>query len=489
MKFAHWLVLGCIPAVLACSSDLDTDSETTAQVDQAAACPKVVPNSLNIDRSLWVRDAQILGKFQLQRVLTQIRTSSGASQPLNNAVLFTKWMDTFNSDSNGRFIDVQHCNDVSQTFGVECPRPEGQLAFLSSGGLPFRPVAIINRFDLAPQTGANCGEYRIVFAKDQALAPNGRMFIIFEATLPNPTPSAGIAGCLPVARFWSDLTRDNDLTSRQIKLENFYFTGTAIPGFPPVVHAKHFGLFTPGGTPGDGQIRTNNFISPSTWNLREYKLMTDGVTISVQPVENGTNPARHAFFNDPVAGRTETDLQNFRSLFLNTNMSASALLPSGTGNALINGISMRSSPVWDSIDSNAQTNAMVYKSHVQTEMRDLITQRINALGLAASLSVENVLDRATTQTCGGCHLQSDGVPLTRDTVNGPRWPRSLGFVHVNESGARSTALDQVFLPHRRTVLENYINSQCDNPPLASARAPAAIDPTKTVGGSAVGAAN
>jgi hypothetical protein len=103
--------------------------------------------------------------------------------------------------------------------------------------------------------------------------------------------------------------------------------------------------------------------------------------------------------------------------------------------------------------------------------------------------VDNVLDRATTQTCAGCHLFSGGQALG----GGKTWPSSLGFVQIDEASNLSPALTGTFLPRRKAVLEKFINDRCTGvaagaPPNAlPAAAPSAEE--LTVGGSAVGAAN
>ena len=102
------------------------------------------------------------------------------------------------------------------------------------------------------------------------------------------------------------------------------------------------------------------------------------------------------------------------------------------------------------------------------------------LALDAPLTTTNVLARATTQTCAGCHEVSSNV----DLGGGLRWPPSNGFTHVDERGQLSSALLDVFLPHRLGVLEGFINARC-----GTARPSHAIDPRRTIGGGVVGNAN
>jgi hypothetical protein len=44
------------------------------------------------------------------------------------------------------------------------------------------PTAIFNRFDLSASNGQHCGEYRVVYHKNNG----NRFFLSFEAKYPNP---------------------------------------------------------------------------------------------------------------------------------------------------------------------------------------------------------------------------------------------------------------------------------------------------------------
>jgi hypothetical protein len=245
-------------ALAGCATTIEPPA--TAQTDEAVTCP--VP-TLDRDRSLEVTDPTALANFSLHRVMQAITASGKATNtPLQ---LWQQWMKTFDDCGNP---------DVDPNgYGIVCSRkPEASLAGINpfkSSGPRFEPTALANRFDLAPRSGADCGEYRIIYAMKDG---NGRGFLIFEGRLPNPTPSLGIAGCAPVADFWAQLSNDSSATSRAAKLDQFYFTG--LTGFEPVVAASHYGLVTtPSATAArKGQIRTNMFVQFAQWNLREFQL-------------------------------------------------------------------------------------------------------------------------------------------------------------------------------------------------------------------------
>ncbi len=56
----------------------------------------------------------------------------------------------------------------------------------------LKPLAVFNRFDLAPADWIHCGEHRIVYGKENPddPAPPNRFLLIFEAAVPNPEPAA-----------------------------------------------------------------------------------------------------------------------------------------------------------------------------------------------------------------------------------------------------------------------------------------------------------
>lgn len=307
---------------------------------------------------------------------------------------------------------------------------------------------------------------------DPAIA--GRAFIIFEAALPNPTPAAGIDACLPVAQFWQGLSQDTSATSRAAKLEKFYFTGGAVTGFPAVVDANHYGLAQQSSSQRSaGQVRTNFFVNFAEWQLREFKLRrtcTDPTnagtcTLGFEHVTVKENPAEELF------GGAHPRSQAFLSNFLNQV----PLLAAGN----LNLIKMKIGNNFNEFESISQTQNVLYSTPgvASTATRDAIRQKLTAMG--SSLTVNNILDRATTQTCAGCHQVSNGASVG----GGLTWPGTLGFVHVDEQSTLSPALTSTFLPRRKNVLERFINDRCDG------STPPALEPGFTVGGSMEGAAN
>lgn len=477
-----FVLAGC-----AAASDMSDDSESdpTGNTNSALTpVPCADVSGTDVLKSLAVTDPAILAKFSFDRVMNQLLTSADVSKTETSTKVFKRWMSTFASTTA-----PGDCNDPGidpNKYGLRCPRPaEAQLAtvdpFATTSKVTWKPIGLFNRFDLAPASGANCGEYRIVYAMQTSSgAPVfGRAFIIFEAALANPKPKLGLKGCFPVAKFWQGLSGDT-LANRTDKLDKFYFTGTAIAGVAPVVKAAHYGLSTNAGGPTSGQIRTNFFVNLREWHLREFKTKrtcadaskASTCELAMAHVTVKTNPANELFSGthaNSAAYRTELSSR------LGTLLSTDA-----------NSIGLAVTDRFNEFESVEAGNNVVYSSHADATMHSAIQSKLTTLN--SKLTVNNVLDRATTQTCAGCHLFSSGKSLGGGTT----WPASLGFVQIDEASNLSSALTGTFLPQRKTVLEKFINDRCT--PVAARAAsqrPAtdAADDELTVGGSPVGAAN
>jgi len=424
------------------------------------------------DRSLAVTEERILEPFTLQRVMDQIVATSGVSG-VTPVSLFQQWWDTQNLAPG--IGAGPHCDDET-LMGVpalngypwECPRAEGYQAHVDPfRGLPrdhlYMPIGLFNRFDLAPANGAHCGEYRIVFAmRPGHRDARGRNFLIFEAVLPNPDPARGIGGCLPVAQFWYDLTSEPDPMVRQRLLFDFYFRG--LPGFEPVVHARHYGTQLTDGGYGctTGQIRTNQFVG-GEWNLREFRLVNDcrcgSCFLVMAPTTVKDNPYGKLFDSStshPAAPALQStvvgavgslgtggvnDLGWSVSNKLNTGESVSLLGGPYDYLTIFNDGTAIDPTFFDAIDAEI---ASVWPGLYHPEQ---------------------IVTRAQTQSCAGCHHTTNSA----DIGNGFVWPDSLRFVHVEEfvSGGffpMSDALRHEFLPHRADLLESFVLSGGTSPP-------------------------
>jgi len=234
------------------------------------------------------------------------------------------------------------------------------------------------------------------------------------------------------------------------------------------------GMIMSYGTTGRfGQIRTNMFVNFAEWNLREFKLLRDCTSpdrtcvLRFEHVPVAANPANEVFLDG------HANSASFQASFLDQ---VAAL--AGATNPNMLGLSTADNH--NELESAPQRADVDYAApgHASAGLRAGVQSRLTAIG--SPLTVDNVLDRAKTQTCAGCHRRSAG-----SNVGGFVWPSDAGFVHITENGGLSTALTGTFLPNRRSVLDSFIAARCGLVPVLAAR----VDSRRTVGGGLVGAAN
>jgi len=417
-------------------------------------------------RSLFITELEVVQQaVSLEQVLAKLAADSG-EPGLTPDLLWQQWWDTQNK---GPGLDLgAHCDDATNSqgeevingFPIQCPRNEGDETAVDpfTPGNPsfYEPLALVNRFDLAPLDGANCGEYRVIFARHSGATDSGnRNLVIFEAVLPNPDPSCGLEGCRNIARFWRGLSRTDDPARRAEALRRFYLEGFPSRGIKPVIHAKHFG-------PGGGQIRTNQFMSGAEdqlWQLREFKL--------AQLCEGGTGSCSLEFVPVTVKGNPFGELFNgttgdhrawrFQRHYLTQVENLSA--------ADLNQFFAVAPDRFNAGQSNSQLDENDYPFHFEQDPRfeHALKRRLRFLGIR--LKPDHLVRRSLAISCAGCHQLSNDFP--ENDLGGLTWRPSLGFVHVseqlidiidrNEHFRISPALKEVFLPHRAEVFERYLD--------------------------------
>lgn len=440
--------------------------------------------------SLVVTNTEIVGAFKLKDVLQQLIDQAGVS--LTPLQLFRQFMDTNRKAADGIGLGP-HCDDVVipgsagsiNGWPIDCPRVVGLEADRDPFADEEAPNAYVattlsNRFDLAPPDGANCGEYRVVFARRSGI-PEGafqmRNFIIFEGRLPNPTPSLGREGCRPVVDFWYHLSDPaKSLATRRDELLAFYFDGLA-GGFEPVFHINHYGQ---NAGPYGGQIRTNEFLfAPAvdntapepftTWNLREFRLLHSGSgssgTLVVTPSFVKDTPAAPLF--DP--GSTDARAVAFRStsfpglverLAAADDINRFAFEPSypTTMNA------------GESQMIGLQNNYFATFGAGPSALRTSIQNKLTAMGSA--LTPDQVVGRAFSLSCSGCHEpigDATGSPSVHlDLGTTATLAKLRPFTQTSEQleadpdepgGQRfkiSEALTGVFIPFRKNVMADFL---------------------------------
>jgi len=425
----------------------------------------IEPNS----RALVITDPEILAKFSLERVLQQMITSANppVSIPITPLELLQRLFDTENAAAGGAFADVPHCDEFSFAFMnapvTHCPRAEGALAtnpnlLTADDPNSFVPVAIVNRLDLMRQSATACGEYRVVYAKLSGKTnPEDRVFVIFEASLPNP--SFDVMGCKPVADMWASLEKETDLQVVSDKIENFFFTG--LSGFQPVVHLDNCGDKSPdddgsyGG--GRGQVRVGHKMQVP-WEWREFHLKRTGgldTTLTFVPVTVKNNPTPERF---DIAATPGDDWFRQEFMMMNTQLLAKStigeLRMQAPGKSNLGQSAFEGAAASDYATRGSKQPGSDFATQIEAQFAGLATPP--SCPPDDPLTGKNILQRASMLTCAGCHAPQKFLEPGNSIGCGLTWPDSLGEVHIDENSQLSPALKDVFLPSRADLLSAFV---------------------------------
>ena len=456
-RYSMFAAAGLALLATACGVEIG-EAEWSAEIEQP------LPRAIDARRSLAVTDLDILSRFSFERVMTQLAAQSGVPG-LTAVQLFQQWWDTQNPGPG--LYEGPHCDDeVSSDYESQLngypyfcrSEAEGTQAtcnpFAPNSECAYIPIGLFNRFDQAPEDGSHCGEHRIVYAKQSGLSSTSdRNLLIFEAALMNPLPHLGAKGCKKIADIWANLTPVASQSARAGALERFYFEGQG--GVPPVVSIAHFG----DNALGIGQIRTNQFSHTTTgWSFREFKLLRtcSGSACSAMhfvPVTNKTNAFGPLF----APGSTLPAAVDFPAFFLTQveSLASATSLPD---------ISLQVPDVYNSAQSQASGSTayeMRYLDHFGGDLQTNVQAALTTLG--SSLTPEQIVLRAQSQSCAGCHRLNNSVYLGGDLT----WTPSLGFTHVTERETEvvggvvryrlSDALINDLLPRRTQILQDFLS--------------------------------
>jgi len=237
---------------------------------------------------------------------------------------------------------------------------------------------------------------------------------------------------------------------------------------------------------GAGQIRTNSLVKTTTgWSLREFKLLRTcarpggaggGLAFTGAPVLDPLAPIHGPCSSIqlvPVTDKTNA----FGGLFAPGSALPNAAgfvsyFPSQVGTLAASDLMAISLTVPDEFNtgqsqaSSTTAAEMKYADQFTTSpspLRDALQAELTRIG--SDLTPDDIVLRAQANTCAGCHRLNNNV----DIGGGLTWPSSLAFVHVSDRvtevvdgvtrHALSPALTDVFLPHRQSVMEDFLNDK------------------------------
>jgi hypothetical protein len=459
MKFPSRHVLNLLLVVLVEGASLPALATPPAKGFVSEIAPPPPPNQL---QSLAIVDQTVLRNsgvdFTLARTLGQIISTAKVTETntaANREAFLATMIKTFSTKT---VVNPQSKVTITMTArpGEAALVPSHLLNPSDADGM--RLVGLFNRLDQAPANWAYCGEYRMIYEKGNPVSLGNRFTMIFEAALDNPHPELGAKGCLPVAQFWAGLTTQSGTTLAK-SVETFFYKG--LPGFTPVVSFQNYGS-------PFGQIRANMFVNNAVWQLRQWLVAKNGtgsVSFVMAPVQNSPLIALYGQSmpgEDPNLTALRKSFQSESNLgFLQQLTSTDQLGKTEvvTSSQLFFKLGVAFKTEYDGYESTT-TAPQDDPSLLSTSIPGL-QSAINALGLPWALSAKEVLARAGTQSCGGCHgfasNEAMGPSSTGSTVT---WP-TTAFVHIDENGLMSQALSNFFLPERLTNLNAFIANQTE----------------------------
>jgi hypothetical protein len=406
------------------------DSENVASTGSTEQA--LTASDIDATKSLLVTDEDVVSAFTLKEVMDQL--SNGHALALFHQMFATELQPGDPNAGTG-----PNCTGAINGWPASCPRAEGSEASSDPFSDPtsdsgYMPTTLSNRFDLAPADGKDCGEFRINFARVSGAKNSAdRIFLAFEARLTNPTPTLGLAGCRPVEQFWQSLSTLPTAT-RAAQMHNFYMQG--LSGFSPVISVHNFGEAD--GSDG-GQVRIAEFGFPnqagSDWSMREFRLRpaTSGtLPYLMQPNFDKDVPARSLF--DTTL--TDAVTTNFQTSYFPTAVERLALqdvnamnypghVPDqfNSGDSHMLGFGTAITPLFSNYGEQFGTGASAFRSRIQAQL--------TAIG--SPLTPDNIVARATSLSCGGCHNISQDDQLLRPLGLPQAFPRSTGFIQVDET--------------------------------------------------------
>lgn len=413
--------------------------------------------SLDARRSMVITDVALLQGFTFTRFLDQLIARSGV-QNLTAAQLYRQWFDTQNPMPGLADPAGPHCNDFLTLgevsfngFPRRCPTSEGQLAATPYGEDEYVPIAVVNRFDQTPPDGSNCGQFRVVFAR--RMAPRLRLHVILEPVMPNPKPSKGLEGCRAVAQFWADLTKVDSMIERRTKLEQFYFDG--IPGVPPVIDPAHFGA--------TGGIRTTQIAvvgaAPRMYQFHVTKDCSSGpCTLRMTPDVLPNMPYGRLFDSTENTSQAQAFQDAFVEQVPNLAVHDVNEYFMNIPRTYLMG---ESDPLDDEKEFEYRTPFNRSKT-INPTFRNRIQAKLTAI--ASTLSPEQIILRAETQNCVGCHFLSgtvgEGLVFPRaidDTQHITEDQLEAGELGAASRYVISSALRDTYVPHRMRILIDFLN--------------------------------
>lgn len=310
------------------------------------------------------------------------------------------------------------------------------------------PIAAVNRFDLAPHNGRDCGEARLIYGFRPITGGPPEVTVAIDAVIANPSPACGLAACAAIQRAWAGIPAAVSANEEARLLEQLYFQGVA--GFPPAISLAGF-------VPDSSQARRGRIDvgrrRHTTWSWREFEAsrscQNTGCTFAWVPTTpvgalepsyfdpTNTSPVAAAFRSYFVSQRPRLEASDTRCLsfgsfdrrYATTTIRASLLEPS-------------------------------YVAYFAKQGRSPFSDALAASSVPRTITPQQLVLRAEALSCQGCHSHSSSA----DLGGGLYWPNALDGTHIGmdtEPGVHgpryvvSEAVRELFLPERARILREF----------------------------------
>ncbi len=418
-------------------------------------------SGINIDvrRSIFVTEKAVVSHISFEDVMTKL-----AGNKTKAIELYKAWFSAAGNKPELNPVEgIEYCDkdgvwneNTESPDGPDVPSSSPNRKFSMFNGYPFHcprqrtmrlsddnpfpsnidadegytTVAAINRFDLNDaQTGAtNCGEYRLIFARNSGKRDKSkRILIIFEANLPNPDMTKGIAGCKPVQDMWLSLTGLEGPGKRGKLLKSFFLDGLPADGVEAPIKPSNLGL----SASMAGQVRTNQFMQ-SNWTLREFKFKNTNAGLRLV-----RSPVAGSPFAQLFAAKAGDPLEQTAKEFADEIVAQLGDLTKDSIDTfsfptLSIGLTMGESDVTDPFLSQYSGDGV---GNGAFDPDGIVGKRLSSTILPGGLTPKNIVRRIQVFSCAGCHSWSsnDGeLGFTASDGGVVKWPRSLDFTHVSE---------------------------------------------------------
>jgi hypothetical protein len=479
------------------------DAEVAGEGGTAGSSEPAPSFTLRAERSVIETNPDVLEYLTLERVL-----SSVASDGQSAADLYRALVTSFRPRADGETDGSPRCDDESPVYSVPLTDAEkyggapSQFSTLNGFPVPcpseaaaleyqlgaWKPLSVVNRFDLAPAQGENCGEQHLNFYYDTSFsgqpASPSRAYLRFAAVISNPAPELGLEGCRPIVDFWASLSRaDYDVPEKRARAHEFAFLGGPLTswtnepseiqelfggGFSSFMSAAYFGRL--------GRLQWLFFGNYGTWYFFEHAFM---------PGAAGGVVRRPLTQSLPVAALLEGHEK--RDQCVSELLASTETLLSEDMNQLV----MNLDP--DCFAGTSRSSDPHFSdpptAPLAQDLRDQLDDRVSSQHWDLGLGGWDVAVRADfAGTCVGCHALPSSpltAPGSLSHVNEQRWQTcgTSGGDDTRRCFARSPLLDSVFLPHWVSVLSDFWNHPGAFPPVGSAPS------TRTIGGAAIARGN